>query len=146
MTNGFAQWLNHWLGKNVVAAASSPNNEGDPRGMISKLFKISFYAGKYRRAFRDWNPTFYKIPQVRADDWRAGLVYLVVGFLITPEALAAPPLQGGRQLRRKAALCCCPSLGNALSRLPPQNKKSRCDASAALLKPTAPCAAWSSVS
>ena len=61
MTNGFAQWLNHWLGKNVVAAASSPNNEGDPRGMISKLFKISFYAGKYRRAFRDWNPTFYKI-------------------------------------------------------------------------------------
>ena len=61
MTNGFAQWLNHWLGKNVVAAASSPNNEGDPRGMISKLFKISFYAGKYRRAFRDWNPTFYKV-------------------------------------------------------------------------------------
>ena len=61
MTNRFAQWLNHWLGKNVVAAASSPNSEGDPRGMISKLFKISFYAGKYRRAFRDWNPAFYKI-------------------------------------------------------------------------------------
>ena len=61
MTNGFAQWLNRWLGKNVVAAASAPNSEGDPRGMISKLFKISFYAGKYRRAFRDWNPTFYKV-------------------------------------------------------------------------------------
>ena len=45
----------------MVAAASSPNNDGDPRGMISKLFKVSFYAGKYRRAFRDWNRTLYKV-------------------------------------------------------------------------------------
>jgi len=61
MTHGFARWLNHWLGKNVVSAASSPNSEGDPRGLISRLFKISFYAGKYRRAFRSWSPTVYKI-------------------------------------------------------------------------------------
>jgi len=61
MTHGFARWLNHGLGKNVVSAASSPNSEGDPRGLISRLFKISFYAGKYRRAFRSWSPTVYKI-------------------------------------------------------------------------------------
>lgn len=61
MTNDFAQWLNRWVGKNVVAAASSPNNEGDPRGLISRLFKISFYAGQYRRRFKAWNKTVYKI-------------------------------------------------------------------------------------
>ncbi|MNT36683.1 hypothetical protein D3C72_1727840 [compost metagenome] len=61
MTNGFAQWLNHWLGKNVVAAASSPNNEGDPRGFISRIFKISFYMGQWRRRYKAWNKTAYKL-------------------------------------------------------------------------------------
>ena len=61
MTNGFARWLNRWVGTNIVAAASSPNNEGDPRGLISRLFKISFYAGQYRRRFKAWNKTAYKL-------------------------------------------------------------------------------------
>ncbi|WP_036596629.1 aspartyl/asparaginyl beta-hydroxylase domain-containing protein [Ottowia thiooxydans] len=64
MTFRFAQWLNHWFGRNVVAAASSPNSEGDPTGVISKLFRISFYAGKARRAFKAWNPTVYKLTKV----------------------------------------------------------------------------------
>jgi beta-hydroxylase len=61
MTNGLAQAVNRWVGTHVVAAASSPNQEGDPRGLISKLFKISFYAGQYRRRFKQWNPAVYKV-------------------------------------------------------------------------------------
>lgn len=59
MTNRFAQAVNRWIARHVLAAASSPNEEGDPRGLISRLFKISFYAGQYRRRFKQWNRSAY---------------------------------------------------------------------------------------
>jgi beta-hydroxylase len=39
----WAQWLNHFVGKNFIAAGASPNMEGDKTGVINKLFKY-FYA------------------------------------------------------------------------------------------------------
>lgn len=75
MTNRFAQAVNTWIGNHLVAAASSPNREGDPRGLISKLFKISYYAGIYRRRFKNWSPLAYKTTKY-------GLMLLALTLLI----------------------------------------------------------------
>jgi len=60
MRFGWAQAINRFLGRTMMTAASSPNETGDQTGMVSKLFKISFYMGQYRRRFKAWNKTAYK--------------------------------------------------------------------------------------
>lgn len=57
----WAQAINRFLGRTLMTAASSPNETGDQTGLVSKLFKISFYMGQYRRRFKAWNKTAYKI-------------------------------------------------------------------------------------
>lgn len=57
----WAQAINRWLGRTLMTAASSPNESGDQTGLVSKLFKISFVMGKYRRRFKAWNKNVYKI-------------------------------------------------------------------------------------
>jgi beta-hydroxylase len=52
--------VNLWLGRTLMTAASSPNEAGDQTGLVSKLFKISFVMGRYRRRFKAWNATAYK--------------------------------------------------------------------------------------
>ncbi|WP_205690390.1 aspartyl/asparaginyl beta-hydroxylase domain-containing protein [Comamonas serinivorans] len=76
MKGRLSQAVNHWLGEHLVAAASSPNNAGDPTGIISKLFKVSFYAGQYRRRFKAWNPTVYKLTKFGL------LAAVVVAFVV----------------------------------------------------------------
>ncbi|GAB2851089.1 lipid A hydroxylase LpxO [Pseudoduganella ginsengisoli] len=61
MRFGWAQAINRFLGRTMMTAASSPNETGDQTGLVSKLFKISFYMGQYRRRFKAWNKTVYKI-------------------------------------------------------------------------------------
>jgi len=57
----WAQAINRWLGRTLMTAASSPNEAGDQTGLVSKLFKISFVMGQYRRRFKAWNKTAYKV-------------------------------------------------------------------------------------
>lgn len=57
----WAQAVNRWLAKNIVTAASSPNDEGDQTGFINKIFYIAWVIGQYRRRFKNWNKTIYKI-------------------------------------------------------------------------------------
>jgi beta-hydroxylase len=60
MRFGWAQAINRFLGRTMMTAASSPNETGDQTGLVSKLFKISFYMGQYRRRFKAWNKNVYK--------------------------------------------------------------------------------------
>ena len=60
----WAQAINRFLGKTMMTPAASPNEWGDQVGLGSKLFRVSFYACKYRRAFKAWNKTVYKITKV----------------------------------------------------------------------------------
>ena len=75
MTNRFAQGVNRWFAQHVLAAAQTPNREGDPSGIVGKLFKISFYSGQYRRAFKRWNPAVYKITKF-------GLMLVVLALFV----------------------------------------------------------------
>ncbi len=64
MKTRWAQRLNHWLGKNVVAAGASPNDAGDKTGFINRIFIVSHVLGQYRRRFKRWNPTVYRATRV----------------------------------------------------------------------------------
>ena len=72
------RWMgafNRWFGRTVMTAAASPNEIGDQVGLVSKLFRISFYAGQYRRHFKAWNKTAYNITRV-------ALVVALIAFIV----------------------------------------------------------------
>ena len=69
------QAFNRWFGRTVMTAAASPNETGDQVGLVSKLFRISFYAGQYRRRFKAWNKTAYNITRV-------ALVVALIAFVV----------------------------------------------------------------
>jgi beta-hydroxylase len=71
----WAEMLNRAFSRHVMSAAASPNEAGDKAGFISRLFRISFVAGQYRRRFKRWNPTVYKITRVALI---VGLVALII--------------------------------------------------------------------
>ena len=75
MTTGFARRFNRWFGRNVVAAASSPNEPGDRTGLVNRLFFLSDRAGQLRRRFKAWNRTAYKVTKAAL---AAGLVAALV--------------------------------------------------------------------
>jgi beta-hydroxylase len=60
-----------------MTAAASPNETGDQVGLVSKLFRISFYAGQYRRRFKAWNKTVYKVTKVALIIGLAALIYYI---------------------------------------------------------------------
>jgi beta-hydroxylase len=43
--------------------------------MVSKLFRISYVMGQYRRRYKAWNKTAYKLTKVALIAGIAGLVY-----------------------------------------------------------------------
>ncbi|RJG07441.1 lipid A hydroxylase LpxO [Noviherbaspirillum cavernae] len=57
----WAQAINRWLGRTMMTAASSPNDTGDQTGGINKLFRFVWAAGQYRRRFKAWNKTVYRL-------------------------------------------------------------------------------------
>jgi beta-hydroxylase len=69
--------LNRWLGKTMMTAASSPNEDGDQVGLVSKLFRISFAMGQYRRRFKAWNKTAYRVAKVALIAATAALIVFV---------------------------------------------------------------------
>lgn len=71
----WAQAINRWLGHTLMTAASSPNESGDQTGLVSKLFKISWMMGQYRRRFKAWNRRAYLVA-------KAGLVVSVAALII----------------------------------------------------------------
>ncbi len=60
----WAQAVNRFLAKNVVTAASSPNEDGDQTGVINRLFHYAWVVGQYRRRFKRWNKTVYQITRI----------------------------------------------------------------------------------
>lgn len=74
------RWMgafNRWFGRTVMTAAASPNETGDQVGLVSKLFRISFYAGQYRRRFKAWNKTAYNITRVLLVIALAAFIYWI---------------------------------------------------------------------
>jgi beta-hydroxylase len=57
----WAQAVNRFLADNIVTAASSPNDDGDQTGLINRVFHYAWVVGQYRRRFKNWNKTVYKI-------------------------------------------------------------------------------------
>lgn len=53
--------FNRWLGRHVMTAAASPNQQGDRTGLINKLFIVSYHAGQLRRRFKHWSPLAYRV-------------------------------------------------------------------------------------
>ncbi|WP_325345032.1 aspartyl/asparaginyl beta-hydroxylase domain-containing protein [Xylophilus sp.] len=67
--------FNRWFARNVMTAASSPNEQSDQTGAINRFFHVSWVMGQYRRRFKAWNPTVYRATKVL-------LVALVVALLV----------------------------------------------------------------
>ena len=77
MRFGWMQAINRWLGRTMMTAAASPNETGDQTGLVSKLFRISFVLGQYRRRYKAWNKTAYKATKVALIVGLAALVYYI---------------------------------------------------------------------
>jgi len=71
------QAVNRWLGRTMMTAAASPNETGDQTGLVSKLFRISYVMGQYRRRYKAWNKTAYKATKVALIVGIAALVYYI---------------------------------------------------------------------
>ena len=77
MRFGWMQAVNRWLGRTMMTAAASPNETGDQTGLVSKLFRISFVLGQYRRRYKAWNKTAYKATKVALIVGLAALIYYI---------------------------------------------------------------------
>ncbi|TFW28973.1 lipid A hydroxylase LpxO [Massilia horti] len=77
MRFGWMQAINRWLGRTMMTAASSPNEAGDQTGLVSKLFRISYHMGQYRRRYKAWNKTAYKLTKYALIVGIAALVYWI---------------------------------------------------------------------
>ena len=74
------RWMgafNRWFGRTVMTAAASPNETGDQVGLVSKLFRISFTMGQYRRRLKAWNKTVYNITRVALIVALAAFIYWI---------------------------------------------------------------------
>ncbi|GLK88168.1 aspartyl/asparaginyl beta-hydroxylase domain-containing protein [Pseudomonas turukhanskensis] len=60
----WAEAVNRWLGRTLMTAAASPNQDGDQEGRISKLFRFVWAGGQCRRRFKAWNKTAYRSTKV----------------------------------------------------------------------------------
>lgn len=57
----WAQSINHWLGKNLMSAATAPNDENDRTGGVNKVFKHIYSIRKVGKRLKAWNRTGYYI-------------------------------------------------------------------------------------
>lgn len=71
----WAARFNRWFSRVVMTAAASPNEEGDQVGLVSRLFRVSWVVGQYRRRLKRWNKTVYHLV-------RAALIIGVIALII----------------------------------------------------------------
>ncbi|HEJ7052483.1 MULTISPECIES: lipid A hydroxylase LpxO [Serratia] len=57
----WAQAVNHWLGRNLMSAATAPNEEGDRTGGVNKMFKYIYAIRRVGKRLKAWNHTGYYI-------------------------------------------------------------------------------------
>jgi len=57
----WAQKVNDWIGRHLVAAASSPNTDADKTGFINKAFKYIYAVRPYIKRFKKWNRKLYYV-------------------------------------------------------------------------------------
>ena len=55
----WAQWVNHWLGRNLMSAAAAPNDEGDRTGGVNRMFKYIYAVRKVGKRLKAWNRRIY---------------------------------------------------------------------------------------
>lgn len=55
----WAQWVNHWLGRNLMTAATAPNEEGDRTGGVNRAFKYIYAVRKVGKRLKAWNRRIY---------------------------------------------------------------------------------------
>ncbi|CNK78950.1 lipid A hydroxylase LpxO [Yersinia aleksiciae] len=55
----WAQWVNHWLGRNLMSAATAPNEEGDRTGGVNRMFKYIYAVRKVGKRLKAWNRRIY---------------------------------------------------------------------------------------
>src|SRR5690606_31002784 len=80
----WAARFNRWFSRVVMTAAASPNQEGDQVGLVSRLFRISWVVGQYRRHLKRWNKTVYHVV-------RAALIIGVIALIIFIYNLGSGP-------------------------------------------------------
>ncbi len=73
----WAAALNRAFSRHVMSAAASPNDAGDPTGLIGRLFRISAFLGRHRRRFKRWSPALYRATRAALV---VGLIALIVGW------------------------------------------------------------------
>lgn len=77
---GWAQKFNHWFGRNVMSAASSPNDDQDKTGFINRIFKYGYAVHHYGRGLKARNrPLYY------ASKWL--LFAIIIGLILLPSIL-----------------------------------------------------------
>ena len=57
----WAQAVNHWLGRNLMSAATAPNEEGDRTGGVNKMFKYIYAIRRVGKRLKARNRTGYYI-------------------------------------------------------------------------------------
>ncbi|OKB66918.1 aspartyl beta-hydroxylase [Serratia marcescens] len=57
----WTQAVNHWLGRNLMSAATAPNEEGDRTGGVNKMFKYIYAIRRVGKRLKAWNRTGYYI-------------------------------------------------------------------------------------
>ncbi|ENE9462153.1 aspartyl/asparaginyl beta-hydroxylase domain-containing protein [Yersinia enterocolitica] len=55
----WTQWVNHWLGRNLMSAATAPNEEGDRTGGVNRAFKYIYAVRKVGKRLKAWNRRIY---------------------------------------------------------------------------------------
>lgn len=67
----WAERFNHWFGRRIMSAASSPNADTDTTGFINKLTHAHWVIDEKRKAFKNANRTLYKATKI-------GLIVLAI--------------------------------------------------------------------
>ncbi|WP_145521978.1 lipid A hydroxylase LpxO [Yersinia ruckeri] len=75
MRYGWAQRVNHWFGRNLMSAATAPNNDEDRTGGVNRLFKYIYAVRKVGKRLKAWNRAVYYLIKWLLFGGIAGLLF-----------------------------------------------------------------------
>jgi beta-hydroxylase len=75
MRFGWAQAVNHLFGRTFMTATSPPNETSRQDGFASKLFRVLYYIGHYRRRLKAWSMAAYNATMLALVVGTAALFY-----------------------------------------------------------------------